>query len=91
MTEQQLLSMVKIDLGIMTTAYDQRLSQLINTAQQLIAREGAALDLSSYEDIQLVVMYAAYLWRRRDNGAAMPRMLRWALNNRIFSSKAAGA
>ena len=90
MTEQQLLSMVKIDLGIMTTAYDDRLTQLINTAQQLIAREGAVLDLSSYEDIQLVVMYTSYLWRRRDNGAAMPRMLRWALNNRIFSAKAAG-
>ena len=55
----------------------------------MIEREGAtALDLSTLEDKQLVVMYAAWLWRRRDTQEGMPRMLRWALNNRIFSEKA---
>ena len=37
---------------------------------------------------QLVEMYAAYLYRkRREATAEMPRMLRWALNNRVFSGK----
>lgn len=84
-----MLEMLKIDLGITTTAYDGRLEQYLASAQQMIEREGAtALDLSSLEDKQLVVMYAAWLWRRRDTQEGMPRMLRWALNNRIFSEKA---
>lgn len=35
-------------------------------------------------------MYAAYLVRKRATEEAMPRMLRWALNNRLFSQKAGG-
>jgi hypothetical protein len=33
-------------------------------------------------------MYTSYLWRKRAEDAPMPRMLRWALNNRIMSEKA---
>lgn len=84
-----MLEMLKIDLGITTTAYDERLGQYLTSAQQMIEREGVtALNLSTLEDQQLVVMYAAWLWRRRDTQEGMPRMLRWALNNRIFSEKA---
>lgn len=82
------LSMLKTDLGITTTAYDARLQQYLTSAQQMIEREGVkALDLSVLEDAQLVVMYAAWMWRRRDSQDGMPRMLRWALNNRIMSEK----
>ena len=82
------LQMLKTDLGITTTAYDSRLQQYLTSAQQMIEREGVkALDLSVLEDAQLVVMYAAWMWRRRDSQDGMPRMLRWALNNRIMSEK----
>lgn len=82
------LSMLKTDLGITTTAYDARLQQYLTSAQQMIEREGVkTLDLSDMEDAQLVVMYAAWMWRRRDSQDGMPRMLRWALNNRIMSEK----
>lgn len=82
------LSMLKTDLGITTTAYDARLQQYLTSAQQMIEREGVkTLDLSSLEDAQLVVMYAAWMWRRRDSQDGMPRMLRWALNNRIMAEK----
>ena len=85
-----LLDMLKIDLGIMSTAYDDRLGQYILSAQERIEREGVKdLDLdASMEDMQLVVMYAAWLWRKRDNMEAMPRMIRYALNNRLFAQKA---
>lgn len=56
----------------------------------MIQKEGATLDVSVLEDAQLVVMYSAWLWRKRDSGEGMPRMLRWALNNRILSEKANG-
>lgn len=85
-----MLTMLKTDLGIRTsTAYDARLTQLLTAAESAIRKEGAStLDASDPLDQQLIVMYAAWLWRRRDNMEGMPRMLRWTLNNRIFSEKA---
>lgn len=82
---EQLLAALKVDLGIMnTTAYDERLTQYIEAAQDFIIREGAALQ-DTPEDNHLVVNYAAWMWRKRDTHEGMPRMLRWQLNNRILS------
>ena len=92
MTDAQIASILKslkVDLGILrTTAYDERLTEIIKSSYQMITREGATLDVSNLEDAQLVVMYSAWTWRKRDTGEGMPRMLRWALNNRIFGEKA---
>ena len=79
-----LIPALKIELGIVTTLYDQRLYAHLQSAQQAIAREGATLQATP-EDDMLTIQYAAWTWRHRDSGAGMPRMLRWALNNRIFS------
>ena len=83
-----MLTALKIDLGLVTTAYDERLTQLLTVAQAKIEEEGATLDLTDEADQQLVVMYASWMWRRRDDMSGMPRMLRWQMNNRIFSEKA---
>ena len=94
MTEEQLttlLSMLKTDIGITATAYDERLKQYIQTAYKNIKAEGAqSLNVEDVEDAQLVVMYAAWMWRRRDSGDGMPRMVRYALNNRVLGEKARG-
>ena len=90
-TPDPLLVMLKIDLGLTTTAYDARLEQLLASSTAAIVREGAAtLDVSEPQDAQLVVMCAAWQWRRRDTGEGMPRMLRWALNNRVLGEKMQG-
>ena len=86
-----LLSMLKIDLGIkQTTAYDTRLEQVLTSAMQEIKKAGASdLDASANPaDAQLVVMYAEWLWRKRDTMEGMPRMVRYALNNRVLQSVA---
>ena len=90
MPDSTMLKMLKTDLGIMTTtAYDTRLNQLLTAAQKAIESEGAStLDASDISDMQLIVMYAAWLWRRRDGMEGMPRMLRYALNNRVLGEKA---
>lgn len=90
MPDSTMLTMLKTDLGIMTTtAYDTRLNQLLTAAQKAIESEGAStLDASDISDMQLIVMYAAWLWRRRDGMEGMPRMLRYALNNRVLGEKA---
>lgn len=81
-----LLPSLKIDLGITTDAYNSRLTAYIQNAQAEIQREGITLG-SNVDDDQLVIMYAAWTWRRRDSGDGMPRMLRYALNNRVFAQK----
>lgn len=94
MTDAQITSILKslkVDLGILsTTAYDERLTEIIKSSYLMITREGATLDVSNLEDAQLVVMYSAWIWRRRDTGEGMPRMLRWQLNNRILGQNANG-
>lgn len=89
MTNAEILTMLQVDLGELypneqRAAY---LTQAISAAQAFITREGVALT-DSIEDGQLVEMYAAYLVRKRATTEPMPRMLRWALNNRLFSQKA---
>lgn len=86
MTNSELLTMLKIDCGITTTAFDERLAQYVEVAKTEITREGATL-ADTASDSQLIVMYAAWLWRKRDTGEGMPRMLRYALNQRVFSQK----
>ena len=92
MADSTMLAMLKTDLGISTsTAYNTRLEQLLTVAQSAITEEGAStLDASDPLDMQLIGMYAAWLWRRRDEMSGMPRMLRLALNNRVFGEAARG-
>ena len=90
MADLNLLSMLKIDLGFKTTGYDDRLNQLLTVAEKEIIREGAeTLDKTDLDDAQLIVIYAAWLWRKRDTQDGMPRMVRYAINNRVFSEKMA--
>lgn len=89
MTNAEILTLLQVDLGEMYPSQQRQayLNQAISAAQAFIAREG--IDLTdSVEDGQLVEMYAAYLVRKRADDPGMPRMLRWTLNNRLFSQKA---
>ena len=82
-----MLSMLKVDLGISGEGYDDRLGQYIESAKKNISIEGITLDADSVPDCNLVIQYAAWLWRKRINGEGMPRMLRWELNQRLFHEK----
>lgn len=84
MTNELKLQMLKIDLGITTTAYDERLTQYLQAASGEIEREGVTLSPDSIEDANLQIMYAAWMWRKRDTGEGMPRMISWQINNRLF-------
>lgn len=100
MTDEEILTVLKVDLQISTDKLDNYLGQIIQAARAYIQTEGITLDCST-GDGMLVEMYSAYLYRRRreenvalrrrEENVAMPRMLRWALNNRLFSQKAGEA
>lgn len=91
MTTAEILTMLQVDLGELfpSDARKAYLQQCISAARQFITREGIALT-ESIEDGQLIEMYAAYLVRKRATTEPMPRMLRWTLNNRLFSQKVSG-
>lgn len=94
MTQADLLPLLQADLNLLSPDATRlaQLEHLIQVSLQLISREGVTLqEPYSAEDGQLVIMYAAYLFRKRATDEPMPRMLRWALNNRIFSEKARAA
>lgn len=93
MTCSDLLVFLMADLGEpnASEARKQWLLLQLKAAVSFIETEGVKLSVPyNYEDGALIVMYAAYLVRKRDANQGMPRMLRWALNNRLFSQKASG-
>lgn len=87
MDMEQLLTGVKVDLGIRSQLYDDRLRDRICEAQRALTAQGITLEDTS-TDRDLVIMYATWLWQHRIDGAPMPRMLTIARNNRLFGQKA---
>lgn len=90
MGDNDILTALKVDLQISSNSYDAYLKNILELAKAAIAREGITI-AETVEDGMLIEMYAAYLYRkRRGENAAMPRSLRYALNNRLMSQKAGG-
>lgn len=88
MNSSERLAVLKTDLGILTDKSDEYLGLLLSTAASFITREGIALSDGRTDDDMLQVMYAAYLYRKRaGENVPMPRMLRYALNNRLLSER----
>lgn len=89
MTDGNKLFILKKDLQMTTTANDDYLETLLTFAKAAIEREGITLE-ESIECDMAVIHYAAYLFRKRaGTDTAMPRFLRYELNNLLFSQKGA--
>lgn len=89
MTNVEKLVILKKDLQQMTTANDTYLETLLTFAEAAIQREGIVLK-DNIECNMAVIHYAAYLFRKRAGvDTAMPRFLRYELNNLLFSQKGA--
>ena len=68
------------------------LEKLLEQAAALIKREGIELKEGDLECDMAVIHYAAYLFRTRaaaGSETAMPRFLRYELNNLLFGQKGA--
>ena len=61
---EELLVPMKVDLGIKSDAYDERLADQIRTAIQEITAEGATLEKTA-RDRNLILMYTEWRWRAR--------------------------
>lgn len=100
MTSEERLTVAKLNLQQLNDSNDELLRHLLIASDQFIKTEGITDDGSTEYDY-LVVMYACYLFRKRDASSAgdsifgghgetsMPRYLRWALNNLLMKQKGA--
>ena len=90
MTDEDILKILQADLNILSPDDAKMLlmEQDIQSAKAFMEREGVVFSTPyTIEDGQLIEMYAAHLFRKRNSGEEMPRMIRWALNNRIFGGE----
>ena len=88
MEKEYKLMLLKKDLQMTTRVNDEYLDFLLSKAKELMEREGIQEeDTNEYAGIQ--IDYAACLFRKRaSTQTAMPRFLRWELNNLLISQKA---
>lgn len=90
------LDMLKQNLEITNSLRDAYLETLLDAAEGELVRHGITPPDGNPADYQnLVVMYAAYYYRKRaevttfrgSEANAMPRMLRFALHNYLLAQK----
>lgn len=88
MTKEERLTLLKNDLQMLTSSNDTLLSSLLDASAEYIQKEGITLVENDIGIDMVIVQYAAYLFRKRaSEETAMPRFLRYNLNNILFSQK----
>lgn len=87
-----ILATLKYNLDILTDSRDEYLSYLLDVSAEEIAGMGITINEDARRDQDLLVRYAAWLYRSRADttGEPMPRMLRYALNNRKIRARTGG-
>ena len=90
MDDQSRLALLKANVGaINSTLYDDLFLSCLSSAKSMIEREGITLDMDAQEDNQLVVGYATWLFKQREQPSMpMPRWLRYNLNTKVLHQKA---
>lgn len=78
-----ILTLLKIDLGIIHTARDSYFISLIEATIKEIKRKGIILDGESVDDQMLVADYAAWNYRKRQEDTGLPHNINLRLRNRI--------
>lgn len=86
-------SFLKADLGFFDSTIPAELESylqgLLFTAREDLGRAGIPLFAGTADDDQLQAMYAAWLYRSRNNGQGKPEMLKSAIRNRQVNNASA--
>lgn len=78
------LSLLKLDIGITHNLRDSFFSNLIESTILELTKMGVDLSASTVEDIQLVVDYSSWMYRKRDQDIGLPRRLQFKIHNRVI-------
>jgi hypothetical protein len=84
LTKETLLALLKLDLGISHTLRDTYFNKLIVSSQNEIQRTGIVLNYTEVDDQMLVVDYAAWTYRNRQEDVPLSRNLQYRINNRVI-------
>lgn len=88
MAETQTAAFVLLcaDIGLAPSSVPEATRKLMDAdlaaSRQRLGIAGIAVDDGDLDDLQLLVMYAAWLYRGRVNGQPMPQMLLQAIRDR---------
>lgn len=83
----ELLERLKIDIGLVGTAYDARLLNLLNMSKTAVEKwTRKTVDISNVHDSELVIDYARWQWLTRREPTDMPRSLKYRLDCRLFEA-----
>lgn len=89
------LALLKANLGYydasLPDTVEANLSALLESAKQRLLRAGIILTDDSVDDAMLQAMYAAWLYRKGQDGTAKPPMLQTEIRNRQVDSALEGA
>jgi len=84
-----LLNLFKLDLGITHSVRDAFFLQLLQGSIQEIERRGITLDQKSADDQMLIVDYAAWTYRKRQEDAPLASNIQHRIRNRIIQERIA--
>jgi hypothetical protein len=84
-----LLNLLKIDLGITHNLRDAFFISLIQGTIKEIERRGITLDLKAADDQMLVVDYAAWNYRKRQEDIPLANNLQHRIRNRVIKERIA--
>jgi hypothetical protein len=86
---ETILTLLKIDLGILHELRDSYFSTLLDSAVQEIERRGITLDITAADDQMLIADYAAWMYRKRQEDTPLANNIQHRLRNRIIKERIA--
>lgn len=85
------LSLFKLDLGITHNLRDTIFYNLIKNAETELSKMGVSFSSTAptVEDMQLIVDYAAWNYRKRQEDVGLSRNLKFRIHNRVIQKAGA--
>ncbi|MGX5574882.1 hypothetical protein [Bacillus toyonensis] len=83
-TKDNLLNLLKLDLGITHNLRDAYFNNILVGSKNEIERTGVVLDFESIDDQMLTIDYAAWSYRNRQEDTPLSRNLQFRINNRVI-------
>lgn len=85
---EQILELLKSDLGISHSKRDNYLKKLIENSKYELEAKGIKLDMENVEDMILISDYTAWVYRKRAEDIGMSQNLTFRIRNRVVKARA---
>ncbi len=83
-TKTLLLSLLKLDLGITHNLRDAYFYNILESANSEIKTMGATLNLENADDQMLLIDYAVWNYRHRQENVPLSRSIQFRIHNRLI-------